>query len=206
MKTLLGKAVRVFVTYAIALSASLIGSTAQAMVIDFEDIQNPDCCTPLISGYQGFNWYGGSGNGSWVITNEDLGTAEDLPESWGWSPHSGANFAWSPLTSLTMSSDSTFDFNSVWVRGGSSGGSNTVQGFLNGNLIYSQLFEAGKTYQLLSLDFIGVDQITFAETTEFNLLIDDITVNATRIPEPASLALFGIALAALGATRLKKAF
>jgi hypothetical protein len=181
----------------VAVLGLVVGASrpASAELITFEDAV-PENGAFVPQGYKGFQWTGGFGDFSWVLATPTDG--QDI-----FSPHSGTNYIWSNGgTSLTLS-DGTFDFNSMWVKTGGGTGTDTAHGFLNGTEIFTQQFAVGTTYSLVTLNFTGIDTITF-DTTPFNLVADDITVNNLSIttPEPSTLATASIAgLLGLGITR-----
>ncbi len=170
----------------------LIPTLVQALTITFEDAV-PANGFFVAQGYKGFQWTGLQGTNSWVLATPTDGT--DV-----FSSHSGTNYIWSNAGSSLTMSDGIFSFNSMWARSGQSPGTDTAHGFLSGMEIYTQDFNVGQTYSQVALNFAGIDEIRFNQTS-FNLVMDDINVN---VPEPATLALVGLGLAGLGFSRRKQ--
>jgi hypothetical protein len=178
---------------AAALALSFATTPSFATVIGFEDIPSPGCCTFIPAGYQGFTWSGSSGDTSWVVAQESAGV---FP---GTTAHSGTNYAWSNGFSDLSLSDGNYDFNSLWARvGNDAAGTVTVHGFDGATELYTQTLNLTDTYQLFALNFVGITDWTLTNNPS-NVLIDDITVNETNLPEPATLAFLGAGLFGLGA-------
>lgn len=179
-------------------------ASAQASVINFDDISNPGCCTFPSAGYAGFDWSGGMGTQSWVFA--DAGSTVFA----GTNAHSGSNFAWSNGgTSLDLSRDggATFDFNSMWARTGWPSSGYTVTGYLDGAVVGSQHVAVTQDYAFASFDLVGVDDVTIVGDGG-NLLIDDInvvTTAAAAVPEPSEVALMLAGLGGLAALARRRA-
>ncbi len=182
---------KLFVSALLAASAL----SAQAAVVDFEDLSSPGCCTFPASGYHGFEWSGAWGTNSWVFAEAGAGVFT------GTNAHSGNNFAWSNGGADLSLSGTSFDFNSMWARGGWSAFGFDAHGFKNGVEVYTKHLDVSMDYSLLTLDFKGVDRVVF-DHQGTNLLIDDITVNA--VPEPQTYALLLAGLAAIGFTARRR--
>jgi PEP-CTERM motif len=187
------------------LAVALIGTTgmiapASAESIGFEDLAAPGCCSSLPDPYHGLSWAGSNGSFSWVIgetsANVFLGT----------QAHSGTNYAWTNgLSDLSISSAGSFDFNSMWARGGPPGYefSPTIHGFNGASEIYTQTFALTSDYQLYTFNFIGITDLTISNGIT-NILIDDITINATPVPEPETYAMLMAGLGLLGAVARRR--
>lgn len=154
-------------------------------------------------GYGGFSWVGGWGENSWVLANPwgpDNGHPDLL------RPSSGTQNAWSnggTQLDMVFASATLFDFNSAYLSGayGScdnlSSESQTVRGFLAGVQLYEATVNLScSVMQQFSFNFAGIDQVTF-DQDPYNLLVDDITINGSSVPEPASLVLLATGLIAL---------
>lgn len=176
-------------------------ASAQASVINFDDISNPGCCTFPAAGYAGFDWNGGMGTQSWVFA--DAGSTVFS----GTNAHSGSNFAWSNGgTSLDLTRDGggTFDFTSMWARTGWTSSGYTVTGWLNGAVVGSQHVATTQDYAFASFDLVGVDDVTIVGDGG-NLLVDDMTVSTTAaVPEPSEIALMLAGLGGLAAVARRR--
>jgi len=184
--------------------------TVHAAIINFED-----CSTNTFldgSSYMGFNW-GGAGyswNGhfydsnNWAIPSE----SDSITGFLGDTAHLGDKYAVNSAgVDIYFSDDSPFDINSVWIRhgGGNHVLSSTITGYLNSVEIYSKIFLATQEYQLLSLNFLSVDKITFSGNGH-NLLLDDITFNESSpvpTPEPSTIILLASGILGLVGSRRK---
>jgi len=185
--------------------ATLLLSTfampASAVVIDFDDITLPGCCT-FDPSYQGFTWDGASGAQSWVIAEESANIFG------GTEAHSGANFAWSNGASDLSLSNGVFDLNSLWARSGGLDFTATAHGLFGGFEIFTQDFHVTQTYEEFTFNFSEIDTFTITNQAT-NILIDDICINdascsAGSVPEPATYAMLGLGLLALGLRRRKQ--
>ena len=154
-------------------------------------------------GYGGFSWVGGFGEFSWVLANP-WGPDNGYPDLL--RPSSGTQNAWANGgTSLDMvfASASLFDFNSAYLSGAYGSCSSlsslnqTVRGFLAGVQLYESTVNIScSAMQQFTFNFAGIDQVTF-DAGGSALLVDDLTINGSAVPEPASLVLLATGLVAL---------
>ncbi|WP_186301574.1 PEP-CTERM sorting domain-containing protein [Denitromonas halophila] len=173
-------------------AALLVSAPASAFVIGFDDINDFSeggiRSAHLASGYQGLDW-----SSRWLAIGSSLAV-----------PHSGSNFAMSNGNSdLMISSESNFDFLSMWARGGSAGFSARATGYDDGVEVYTKIFRVTTTFQPFEFGFLDIDELRL---TGFyvNLFVDDISVNTyltNNVPEPSSIVLSGLGLLALSAAR-----
>lgn len=170
--------------------------------------------TSVPQGYGGFSWLGGGGTSSWELANP---YATDNGAPLLLRPSSGTQNAWSNNgTSLDMVSAALpFDFNSAYLSGAygactSTLGtvSQTVRGFLAGIQMYISTVDIScSTMQQFTFSFLGIDQVTFDQTSpNINLLVDDITVNSQlgSVPEPGSLTLLATGLVGVLGTAYRR--
>lgn len=160
--------------------------------------------TYVPQGYGGFSWLGGYGEGSWVLANP-WGPDNGYPDLL--RPSSGTQNAWAnggTRLDMVFASATLFDFNSAYLSGaygscfGNGGSENqTVRGFLAGLELYNTTVSLScSVMQQFSFNFVGIDQVTF-DQNNYALLVDDITINGSAVPEPASLVLLATGLVAL---------
>ena len=200
-------------TAALAIAAtSFIGASAHASVIGFE------------AGLDSFFTYSGDVQvGS--STGSNSGYANTLLATASGRYVFNA-YAASPSTfSLAGAANTTFLLNSLVVAGAWGAQTLTFKGLNNGIELFSTLAAVSTTAQTLSLNWVGIDALqvytapaTFVRAGNVggsgsHWAIDNIVVNQPvlrlsnlqAVPEPASLALTGLALALLAATSRRRA-
>lgn len=174
---------------AVCISMMLATASAQAKVLDFEEVViPPGTSVPLTTDYG-------------LIFNDNRFKISSLSVTnstfWG-GAHSGSNYAVGDTYSLGISIDgANFTLNSFWVRGVALIGGETVtlRGWKDGNLVLSKTFGVDETYHLETFNFAGLDSILMSGNPRM-LLLDDIDiVIPSPIPEPAT---YGMLLAGLG--------
>lgn len=168
---------------------------ASAVTINFDDV---DASSSFPApGYQGFEWSGNYGAGSWVISGYNQFSGDNTV--------SGTKFAWSNGgTDLFLSvASGQFDFNSMWLRNSRYQRDVSVKGYLDGLELFSQVVNVDTNYTQATFNFVGIDRLIISNGNADNLLIDDIVVNQADVPEPASVGLLGLGLLAFAASRKK---
>jgi hypothetical protein len=178
-----------------------LGLPANALLITFDDISTGGGYVAVPNGYQGFNWSdiyaeGGLGDGytSGVVS----------------PPNAAFNGFGTPGSFSAVSG--TFTFNSGYFTGAF--GAENVN--VPDNLGDSKTFSVNETTPTLeTFNWTGITMITVAAVPdgEFTQVVfDNLTVNGSVVPEPATLALMLVgfggvgALGALRASRRKTAF
>jgi hypothetical protein len=155
--------------------------------------------TYVPQGYGGFSWLGGRGEFSWALGT--WGPDNGYPNLL--RPSSGTQNAWSnggTQLDMVFASATLFDFNSAYLSssyGCSGSDPQTVRGFLAGVQLYQATVTLScSVMQQFTFNFAGIDQVTF-DQDYYNLLVDDIAINGSSVPEPASLVLLATGLVAL---------
>ena len=182
----------------VALTGFALRPACADSVLNFDDLTfpggNPTAYTTLPTGYQGFDWGGGRGSSSWVVSPNDAtgwygGTRQ--PYS-----HSGNNFGWNSSGTdldLTVHGGGTFNVQSFWIRSWPSDTfSVTAHGYLAGREVFTQPFTTSDLYAQITANFTQIDRFTLTLPAPRSLLIDDIRVSVVPAPGALSTALLGI--------------
>jgi hypothetical protein len=185
------------ILFAVLVVSTFVATQAQAGTFGFAaDTNGPFSNTYLSQGYEGFDYSGNFSQNlpiySWV--ND---TTDSIDSSYGIGPTSlGA--AWSnggaELFMTSATPGGLFDFTSVSLDAGLTE-SVTIDGLKNGQVVdsWTGRIVNQAAYTNVALNWSNVDEVTFSQGS--NLFITN--VDAQHVPEPASLALFGIGLVGL---------
>ena len=205
---------RKFLHSVVFISIYIFGSvTAYASLIDFESSGSGFFCNVGVGGTA-------VGIGTTDIFTLDSGGGINASSACGYivpTAHSGINYMINSNRGFAefTKNDGTFNLDSLFVhadiRDANISQSVQFQGLdgINGNVLYSMDLEIEAAWQQVT--FLGWNNMkTFTWggliPAANNIAIDDIYYNtdASSVPEPATLALFGIGLAGIGFARRRK--
>jgi hypothetical protein len=181
------------------LLAALLGlacASAFAGVIHFDDLAG-DETVAIANGYQGLNWdniatiredaYPGSGYAAGTVS------------------HTNAAYNMNGATAAIWRVGA-FDFIGAYFTSAWLDQEIAFEGYRAGALLYasdvSTVLDTA-TPQWVQLGWSGIDTLVIYNSSGTQWAMDDVSVNVD-VPEPASLALFGVALAGLAAGRRRK--
>lgn len=132
-----------------------------------------------------------------------------------YSPSSPADFPTPPPstvmatgfsnTTVTKTAGGPFSLESVdlafgpFSHSGLSSDTTLVTGNLHGGGTLSKLLTVNYSFQTYQLDWANLDSVVFSQLQKGSeyLTFDNVTYDSNAVPEPSSIGLFGIALAAL---------
>lgn len=177
--------------------ASVMVNVANAGLITFDD-------TP--SSIQ--NAYEDAGTIDGFDFTSNLDVIDVVDSTWNYGAHSG-DFALlnnnNGIGYITASDYSDFTFDGLWVQtwGFAESKIGTLQGFNDGALVWSIDTNIDSYYQYIGAQAGEIDSLALGFGNHF--LVDDLSLSmGNSIPEPSSLAIFGLALMGLASRRFKK--
>ncbi len=187
--------------------ASLFGgATAQAAVLDFDDVSTSSFESISDSNYGDFSW----DTDAWVLNANqytDSGYKNGLT--------SGDYVLFNAYgNDMSLSRDSAFDFNGAAITGAWNDGlSVRVEGYLGSDLLYDRTVTVDTSGPVnFDFNFAGIDSLVFSSfggTDNSNyggwgnhFALDDFDYSI-NVPEPGSLALMLLALGGIAARRAR---
>ena len=197
----------------LALFLSATPLAGQAVTIDFE--LDAGCEGVLPDGYGGFDW---EPPNAWGSCDEATYAAEDLTTI---DPPSGDEFVFNGFGDREVSANSLvgpIDLVSAWFATygyendfeSYSAQSITVEGYLQGALVGSVTIALTVAGELVSLNLNGIDSFLARsdQTATSGLrywIMDDLTYNTvSTVPEPGTVALFGLGLVGIALARRRR--
>jgi hypothetical protein len=181
--------------------AALLGlacTGAFADVIHFDDLPG-DGTSAIANGYAGLNW----DNIATIAENvfPDSGYAA------GTVSHANTAYNMNGGTAAIWRAGG-FDFTGAWFTSAWLDQELAFEGWRDGQLLYASdvstvIGTAAPVW--VQLDWSGIDTLLIYNSSGTQWAMDEATVNVpVSVPEPATLALFGAALAGMGARRRRK--
>lgn len=192
--------------FALATILAAVCAHAGAAVLNFDDLGSASSVPTNYGGLTwGFNW----------VTYSDADYSS-YGNTYGSPSGEIAVFNSGGVTQVGLNSGADFNFNGAYFTGwagnnsvvGYTATSLTISGYNNGSLI-GQLTTtlSANQYDWVTANLNGIDELRFTQNNgnAHWWLMDNFTFNeSSQVPEPASLALLGIALAGVGVVRRKR--
>lgn len=179
----------------IALLAALACSTASAGVVTFDDLPG-DPTQALDSDYAGFNWtnMGAIRGGDAPGTGFETGVVSPMNAAYNW---------YGATATIATADGQAFTFEGAAFTSAYVDQEISFEGYRNGELLLASGAYTLDTLapQWIGLDWSNIDTLVIYNSSGTQWVMDDFTADDVTVPEPATLALFGGALAGLFAGR-----
>ena len=185
--------------FALAGALACACGTSQATVLDFEDV------APVGSGINinpGFTY---SEDGFTLTPVNSDSAVLDSGFVFTMPGNTTDSFAFSYFNIITLTGPAPFALTSVVIgrySNATSAPSLTIAATLFGGGSINATFQNLTTATLATLNWVNLLNVQFRSTDD--VAIDNIVLNETDVPEPASLALFGLGLAGVAYSRRQK--
>jgi hypothetical protein len=194
----------------LAAALALLALSSRATVLTFDDY-------PAVEQY-GHDAIRDSYNGYVIGTNAAGGEAlpylawiDTVEGFWGAmgavSGHFTATNDWGGAGVIRKEDGTDFTFDSVWARAWEGDREATIRGFRGGVQVWSFTYDLTTEWTEIAGRAGAIDELQLDLGNYF--LIDDVSLSPAQapvqVPEPASLAIFGLGLAAAAALRRKRA-
>lgn len=180
----------------IASTALLLASPVHADVINFEDLNAGGKLASIgkYNPYEGLTW-----SSSWFLGDASVA-------GYGNGAHSGTDFVTNGfgVNNLSINSAVPVDFNGAWFATPNTNGARAswinISAYDSANQLIGSTgnIAIGASYTFIAADFDNVARLNITRDKGW-FVMDDISVGSpAAVPEPGSLALFALGVAALG--------
>jgi hypothetical protein len=187
---------------ALATAALSLSLTASATTITFNSLEHTGSNYQSMATYQegGFN----------LDAHGSFASAEQGTTGWYFGSASLFNNAMGGTTTLTKIGGGTFSFDSIDLAPVSTtystGATVSFTGQVHGGGTVNQAFTLSNGYAFSTFSFSGfnnLDSVSWVQASPFHQFDNLVLDQSSNVPEPASLALIGLAAAAMGLARRK---
>ncbi len=162
--------------------------------MNFDDAGVPANSWTRITTYQGFEFLG------------DTLFIDTVGSSWNYGAVSGEVTMYSTYgtrTTIKKVGGADFTFDGLWAKtwGNAAARTGHILGYNDGALVFDSTIDMTSTFKQFAGKAGMIDEL---QLEMGYYLVDNLALNAQRVPEPASLALLGLGLAGISVLRRRK--
>lgn len=188
---------------ALVLGLSSVGAAAAPVTLSFEGVAPSSGVTYFGPNYSeaGFNLSNPGGAGQAAVVSSTAGFNGSGSDYYAWN-----NFAGNNPVRLTSLSGGLFDLLSLDVGAGQNGVSNfdIIGNVFGGGTVVFNVVDAGVFSNISLTGFTNLVSVGFSYTSGDVGAIDNLELAVAVVPEPGSVALVGLGLAALAVSRSRR--